>query len=568
LLNRATENTTEFEEFPILARASLTDYFILDSGGNVKTSGTAGDTAGDHPLEILKSIPLFGLHLRPDTGGAFYDISGLVENSPTDNPSQALYLGHLPDSAELIGLNFSMSQSLIDVVDMKSEIMILSLISQAVRAFNRAENLETILKIVLIGVTAGCGLGFNRAFVLLTCDEHNCLRGALANGPSSPEEASMIWNKLSKGEITLKKMFDAALENDALDNPPLNGFLKDIEIPLDDKDNIFVNAALEQKSIIISEAEMSSRACSNLQATIGPGPMAVVPLNASGYLQGVLIADNFITRKEITENYLHLLEIFDRYASDSIKNFRLYERLERKVQALKKANEMIINSRENMIKAERLSVLAEMAGDVAHEIRNPLTIIGGFAKSMLKKAPANEPNLEYLEIIYQQVERIARSLENFTSLINYESASDRICNLGDIVKSAVAVRIPGADFSHFEVNIEDKIPVKCDPDLIRQAFIIVLKRASSINRDNIPIHISTCRRNDKALVLIKSSNAANEFASKLYQSFSAGGGHELLKQLSTTLEILKYYRGNIGIESEGPDNERFYLELPVFEEDK
>jgi hypothetical protein len=38
--------------------------------------------------------------------------------------------------------------------------------------------------------------------------------------------------------------------------------------------------------------------------------------------------------------------------------------------------------------------------------------------------------------------------------------------------------------------------------------------------------------------------------------------------LSTTLEILKYYRGNIGIESSQDGVKKFYLELPVFKEEK
>ena len=61
----------------------------------------------------------------------------------------------------------------------KTENFILSLITQAVRAFNRADDFEDILKIVLIGVTAGSGLGFNRAFILLTCDQQKSFEDLL-----------------------------------------------------------------------------------------------------------------------------------------------------------------------------------------------------------------------------------------------------------------------------------------------------------------------------------------------------------------------------------------------------
>jgi hypothetical protein len=570
LLNEVIELSSPRYRFGALTRADLGDYFVVDRSGMVKQAGGrfVQQTQGNVPL--AETLPMLKNHLEDAAvGGAFYNFTDSTGLSPENLTNrQTLYIGPLPDTTDLIGLVFNVSASLNDLGNFKSELVILSLISQAVRAFNRAENLETILKIVLIGVTAGCGLGFNRAFVLLTCDEQNCLRGALANGPNSPEEANAIWQKLSKGEITLKQMFDDALQNDHIENPPLNGFLKNIVIPLTDRNNIFAKAALQKKSMIIDEATLATEEHSTLHSMIGPGPMAVVPLFGHDYLQGVLIADNFITRKEITENDLHLLEIFARYASDSIKNFRLYESLEKKVEALKRANETIINNRENMIKAERLSVLAEMAGDVAHEIRNPLTIIGGFAKSMLKKMPENDANLEYLKIIFEQVERINQSLDNFTSLINYESTSDRVCDLGDIVKSAVDVKIPGSGFGPLEVTIEDKIEVRTDPDLLRQAFIIVLKQANSINHDKAPMSIVIRRRQDKALVFINRAEHSDDFAMRIYKSFYSGGNYELLKQLSTTLEILKYYRGNIGIESSHDKAKNFYLELPVFKEEQ
>ena len=56
-----------------------------------------------------------------------------------------------------------------------------------------------------------------------------------------------------------------------------------------------------------------------------------------------------------------------------------------------------------MIEAERLAALGIMANRIAHELRNPLTVIGGFVRRMDKKMPDDNPYKEYLKIILSKV---------------------------------------------------------------------------------------------------------------------------------------------------------------------
>jgi len=568
VLNAGVENDISAWKNVALPNAEITGYLIANKNGQVidRGGGPFDDVLDSDGF--LKQWSLIQNNLNNSkTLTALYKAPNAIQTTNPGNKSQILYFGSIPDSDKIIGVLIDNDDSCLKYNNEKSDVLILSLITQAVRAFNRAENLESILKIVLIGVTAGSGLGFNRAFILLKSEDKHCLRGALANGPSSPEEADIIWQQLSRGELSLEKMFSDALENHEMNNPPLNGSLKNIIIPLDNNDNIFARAAIEKKSMIIDEITLASDGYSDLHSMIGPGPFAVVPLAGNEHLQGVLIADNFITRKAITQNDIHLLEIFARYASDSIENFKLYEHLEKKILALKRANETIINGREFVIKAERLSVLTEMANEVAHEIRNPLTVIGGFAKSMLKKMNQENENYEYLNIIFEQVQRISDSLEKFTSLINYESKADIICDLGDLVRSALLARMPGSNFTKFEVNSRQDIKIKIDPDLFRQALLIAMKQINVVFRGGGPFILTIEQNDDRAYIYFETSDHDDQFAKRLYKSFQSGGNNEILRQLSTTLEILKYYRGNIGIEAVDQNINRFYIELPVYRED-
>jgi signal transduction histidine kinase len=94
-----------------------------------------------------------------------------------------------------------------------------------------------------------------------------------------------------------------------------------------------------------------------------------------------------------------------RKAHDELRLFN--QELERKVE--KRTRELKEKSRQ-LIEAERLAALGKMANKVAHELRNPLTVIGGFARRMVDKTSDKDPNRKYLQIIVDEVDVLERKV--------------------------------------------------------------------------------------------------------------------------------------------------------------
>ena len=84
--------------------------------------------------------------------------------------------------------------------------------------------------------------------------------------------------------------------------------------------------------------------------------------------------------------------------------------LERKVAArtaeLESNNLLLHKTQAELVKAEKLAAIGELAAGVAHEVNNPMAIIRGNTEVMMMELPPDSPGREEAEIIAQQVGRV------------------------------------------------------------------------------------------------------------------------------------------------------------------
>lgn len=458
-----------------------------------------------------------------------------------------------------------------DSAMLQAKISALDLVGQVVRTFSETRNLSDILRIILLGVTAGPGLGFNRGFILLSNESRSHLWGCLATGPSTPEEAGLIWRDLDQRSLTLEEvlqLYKAA--SGRTGDAHVNRLVASLKIPLSDHSNFIVKAVDDGHSIITVPEMLGSVNSRDLISKFGTDSIAVVPLFSRESLQGVLLADNLITQKEITQSDLNVLEIFARYAADAIENSRLYGRLEQQVCRLREANEKIIQSRENLIKAEKLSSVAKMALEVAHEIRNPLTIIGGYANSHLKRLVPDDPSQKVLDIISRQAFRIENALDRFSSVVQLSEKKEGRFNLVVLVKETAAMLFEGVIADAPSIHADGEIAraeVFVDQGLFHQAMMTILRRGSQFAGNIRNLALEIARDRHRGIIYLTDTDKCRNFAEEFYRIFRNSKGDLKNQDVAVALEILQHYGGGIGLFTDDDKVTRLFVELPLCREE-
>jgi PAS domain S-box-containing protein len=127
-----------------------------------------------------------------------------------------------------------------------------------------------------------------------------------------------------------------------------------------------------------------------------------------------------------------------------------------------------------LVQKEKVKTLGAISAEVAHEIRNPLVAIGGFARRLLKK----EPGQTEAEIIYGEAQRLERILDRIRDYLSPVRMHRASIQLAKVVLDCLELLAPELEANGVspKVDLEAASPtVEEDPDLLTQVVINLIR---------------------------------------------------------------------------------------------
>lgn len=448
----------------------------------------------------------------------------------------------------------------------------LFIINEIGRALSHTTDLNEILYIVLVGVTAGQALKFNRAFLFLLDDERTHLQGRMAIGPSSPEEAGWIWTDLAARDLTLNDILRLYRVETLEQDTQVNDVVRRIAVSLTETDHVLVQAMTSCASLLVEDASTHPGVPESFSALIGARSFAVVPLHSQEPF-GVLLADNLITGKPILAEDIELLEIFAQQASATIENSFLYDVLAGKVRALEEANNNLRLYQEKLLHAGRLAAMGEITATVAHEIRNPLAAMGGFARTLLRQLPPDSPHRETLEIIIREGMRLEGLVTELLDLARPTQIQTEPHDVNRLILECL--QILSRDFRNRRVRVEKHlqpdlphIPLAADP--MKQVLLNLLNNAAiAIDREGcITIKTKAVGTSHLEIVIHDTGRGIpEEHLDHIFEPFftTRPGGSGL--GLTVADRIVRDHTGMIEVISPPGAGTTFIIRLPQYQPD-
>ncbi len=187
-------------------------------------------------------------------------------------------------------------------------------------------HLQKLLQTILTSVTAGYGLGFNRAMILLIDENGTKLNGIMGTGPMSAEEGFATWERLAKNKYKLIELIEIKESEDSSDQL-LNEKVKKLEITLDEPN--FLYKTLESGfPLHISEIDNSDQTLFEFVSEFKMEELAIIPLINQGIKVGVLIIDNPVNKKPITSDDIDSVIPLANQAAIAIQHAHLYTKIE------------------------------------------------------------------------------------------------------------------------------------------------------------------------------------------------------------------------------------------------
>ncbi len=211
-------------------------------------------------------------------------------------------------------------------------------------------------------------------------------------------------------------------------------------------------------------------------------------------------------------------------------------------------------ARNETLENKRRTSLRNMTSQLSHEIRNPLTSIGGFARRVLRRLPAQSKERQYMERVVEDVERLEKMVNRLVK-IQKDELQMTGTDINSVVQEVVGIfeeMIKDREIE-LKIDIQQNLPtVQIDLEKMKLALSNIVKNAiEAMESPPRRLSISTSKEGHQVVITIEDTGKGIPedkldyifdplFTSKVY---GPGLG------LAYTKEVVELHRGSIEVKS-------------------
>jgi signal transduction histidine kinase len=229
------------------------------------------------------------------------------------------------------------------------------------------------------------------------------------------------------------------------------------------------------------EAAKSQQTVVSSEQKPGPGDesvqfsLYVAPMLSQNRFLGTLTicGSKSVPDFALDEDGRYLINTIANYVSSGLENALLNKKLRSVVEELNTAQKRLVEQ-------ETFKSLGEMTASIAHEIKNPLVIIGGFTKRLAKKVRLEYEENKYVDIILSEVSRLETILDEILNYVKDTPVPFKSVNVNDFIDDLTLLFSSDGTWERIRIVKDygkDLPSIVCDNQQMKQVLINILINA-------------------------------------------------------------------------------------------
>jgi len=444
-----------------------------------------------------------------------------------------------------------------DITDRFSKDYHASILRHLSETMGEEAEAETTFYNILVGVTSGSGLGFNRAMLFMLNED--VLTGKMAVGPDSFDEAIEIWNSLSSTDTDYTVQYPIEIKRGNL--------LKKVQgysISLSE-DNIFTRVVKNKERVHVQDSWNDERLDEEIRSFMEVDEFVAMPMISSGKVIGLIIADNKYNMTGISSQSIDLLSIFTFQAAFLIENYLNLTEVKKEMKKLEERQDAIVES-------EKMAAVGRIASHIAHEIRNPLVTMGGYAKRILKHSSDGSPDLKKItksaDIILKESERLEKILSNVMDFTKPSKYIKEFNDINHIIRDTYRLlkNVLLEKSIKVRMDLDEGLPnVKSDFNQMKQVLLNLFQNAIDATPSGGGIHIIT--ESDEASIIVRFIDSGSGIDADnpdvIFEPFFTTKITGVGLGLANVRKIIKDHRGKIWAFNREEGGAEFVIKIPL-----
>jgi two-component system sensor histidine kinase HydH len=224
---------------------------------------------------------------------------------------------------------------------------------------------------------------------------------------------------------------------------------------------------------------------------------------------------------------------------------------------------------EKVRRSERLASLGRLAAGVAHEVRNPLSSIRGFAQFFKQRFRGREKEEEYASVMVKEVDRLNRVITELLDFARPKAPHREPHSLEEILEHTLGVLEPELAKKKAEVEKQyerELPPVRVDRDQLSQAFLNLLINSLEAMGEGGRIRVGI-RREDQDSLKVSIGDTGKGIPrgdlEKVFEPFFSTKRKGTGLGLAIVHQIVEGHGGDIQVESLEGEGTVFQIILPI-----